>query len=109
MVTRGESASSNTTSCPIQQMQFGEIVRYLQGGYDSPVQRAISNHVKYCNTCAEELERIKALRKVGLHVVFGHLLQEEDHEDTATSGPLMMPLLLFWRSTSSNKQNQTKM
>ncbi len=64
-------------SCPIQQMSFGDVSRYLQGGFDSAVQRAVAAHVVYCNSCREELERMKALRTAGRHVMVSQLTDVE--------------------------------
>ena len=61
------------TTCPIHQMTFGEVVRYLQNGYETPVQRALLSHVKYCNVCAAEVERVRALCQAGQHVMTEHL------------------------------------
>lgn len=51
--------------CPTKQMSFGDAVRYLQGGFDEPVQRAVAAHVQYCNSCQEHLEHVRALRRTG--------------------------------------------
>ena len=65
--------------CPTKQMSFGDAVRYLQGGFDEPIQRAIAGHVQYCNACQEQLEHFRALRRTG-----GQLLSSP-HIDTAAS------------------------
>ena len=53
------------TSCPIPQMSYGEVARYLQGGFDDAVQRALAVHVRDCNTCRTELSRMRDLRMTG--------------------------------------------
>lgn len=74
MMTASEPKSRDThATCPIHQMSFGEIVRYLQQGYEAPVQRALASHVKYCNVCAAEVERVQALCQAGHHVMSEHL------------------------------------
>jgi len=69
--------------CPTKQMSFGDAVRYLQGGFDEPVQRAIAAHVQYCNSCQEQLEHFRALRRTG-----GQLLSTP-HLDETTSDELL--------------------
>ncbi len=74
------------TSCPIGQMSFGEVSRYLQGGFDSAVQTAISSHILYCNSCREQLDRFKTLRSAGRHIMDVHVEEpvsrdDEDHFD----------------------------
>jgi len=73
MVANRIHEHGESTGCPVHQMTFGEIARYLQGGYEPPVQRAIASHVKYCNVCAAELERVIALRASGGHIFSEHL------------------------------------
>lgn len=74
MVAYRKKQNGEPAGCPVHQMTFGEVVRYLQGAYEPPVQRAITSHVKYCNACAAELERVKALRKAGEHIFAEHLV-----------------------------------
>jgi len=70
-------------TCPTQQMSFGDAVRYLQGGFDEPVQRAIAAHVQYCNACQQQLEHFKALRRTG-----GQLLAAPHIDQAPTSNKL---------------------
>ncbi|MDX1428990.1 MAG: zf-HC2 domain-containing protein, partial [Rhodothermales bacterium] len=80
------------TACPIPQMSFGDISRYLQGGFDAAVHRAVSGHVMYCNSCRDELDRVKSLRKAGRHMMVSRLQATEnrveqkatDHVDDVT-------------------------
>jgi hypothetical protein len=57
--------SGEQAACPAQQMSFADITRYLQGGFDEPVQRALAQHVRFCNGCQEMIERVAALRRTG--------------------------------------------
>lgn len=88
----GNEHEIQKTACPIPQMSFGDISRYLQGGFDAAVQRAVSGHVMYCNSCRDELDRVKSLRKAGRHMMVTRLEANEDrgehngreHVDEAT-------------------------
>ncbi len=93
MMTVDKKFPNSKSGCPINQMTFGEIVRYLQGGYEPPVQRAIASHVQFCNACAAELERVKALRKVGRHLMDEHLADFAS-EDATEAAPHLEPALL---------------
>jgi len=55
-------------------MSFGDISRYLQGGFEPAVRKALEAHVLYCNSCREELDRFKALRKSGRHIMISNLV-----------------------------------
>ena len=92
MMTVEKTFPNSKSGCPINQMTFGEIVRYLQGGYEPPVQRAIASHVQFCNACAAELERVKALRKVGRHLMDEHLT--DFAEEAVSEEPHLEPALL---------------
>lgn len=69
----GMETKQKDSSCPISQMSFGDISRYLQGGFEPAVRKAVAAHVVYCNSCREELERIKALRTSGRHMMISNL------------------------------------
>ncbi len=69
----GTEQEIQKSACPIPQMSFGDITRYLQGGFDQAVQRAVSGHVMYCNSCREELDRVKSLRQAGRHMMVSRL------------------------------------
>lgn len=92
MMTVDKKFPNSKSGCPINQMTFGEIVRYLQGGYEPPVQRAIASHVQFCNACAAELERVKALRSVGRHLMDERLA--DFAEEAASEEPHLKPALL---------------
>lgn len=64
----GETTTPGTP-CPTTQMSFADIARYLQGGFDEPVQRALAQHVQFCNNCREAVERVSALRRTGRHAM----------------------------------------
>ncbi|MDX1741359.1 MAG: zf-HC2 domain-containing protein, partial [Rhodothermales bacterium] len=74
------------SACPISQMSFGDISRYLQGGFEPAVRKAVAAHVVYCNACREELERVKALRKSGRHMMISNLRNEDDDDQTHDGG-----------------------
>ena len=65
-------------------MSFGDISRYLQGGFEPAVRKAVAAHVVYCNSCREELERVKALRKSGRHMMISNLRDDDDEHPTDT-------------------------
>ncbi len=46
-------------------MSFGDVARYLQGGFDRPVQEVIANHFQYANDAHERLASIRAMQAVG--------------------------------------------
>lgn len=54
-----------TTDCPLPAMTAGEIFRYLDGGYPSGVQSALSRHVDTCDRCSAAAERAERLRGSG--------------------------------------------
>lgn len=74
--------TNKSSVCPTKQMSFGEAVRYLQGGFDEPVQRAIAGHVQYCNSCQEELERVSALRGAGEEILLSDRDRSAEHSDS---------------------------
>lgn len=67
------AAESESTRCPSQQMSFADIARYLQGGYDEPVQKALAQHIRFCNACQEMVERVSALRRTGHYDMITHV------------------------------------
>ncbi len=75
--------------CPAQQMSFSDISRYLQGGFDEPVQRALAQHVQFCNACQEAVERVSALRRTGHNQMVARLatVPENDASDDMPGGP----------------------
>ncbi|MEZ4697253.1 MAG: hypothetical protein R2832_12630 [Rhodothermales bacterium] len=75
-------------TCPTQQMSFGDAVRYLQGGFDEPVQRAIAAHVQYCNACQKQLEHFKALRRTGGQLLSAPLIDQAQSSDQLTDATL---------------------
>ncbi|GIV57517.1 MAG: hypothetical protein KatS3mg042_0430 [Rhodothermaceae bacterium] len=78
MIMTAQETPFTKTGCPICQMTPGEVMRYLQGGYEPPVQRAIAAHVQYCNACAAEVERVRALQQVGYHVMLTNLYDPDE-------------------------------
>jgi hypothetical protein len=56
---------SESSGCPIPQMDFGEVARFLQRGYEAPVQKTLAAHVEHCNFCQEAIAGIEALREAG--------------------------------------------
>ena len=72
------AAESESTRCPSQQMSFADIARYLQGGYDEPVQNALAQHIRFCNACQEAVERVSALRRTGHYDMITHVASTED-------------------------------
>ncbi|GIV60990.1 MAG: hypothetical protein KatS3mg043_2079 [Rhodothermaceae bacterium] len=83
IMTAQEKKQPVRAGCPIIQMTVGEVIRYLQGGYEPPVQRAIDKHVRFCNTCAAELERVRALRGIGRHLMQEHLYGAPEEDPAA--------------------------
>jgi len=77
----------------LENMTFGEISRYLQSGYATPVQRAISAHVMYSNAAADELDSIKTLRRLG-HEVMTTYVAEMDLAVATEEETLLVPELL---------------
>jgi hypothetical protein len=65
MSDQDESQLESPAGCPIPQMSFGEIARFLQRGYEAPVQKTLAAHVEQCNSCREAIARIEALREAG--------------------------------------------
>lgn len=91
-----DTPGTNASHCPIPQMTFGEVLRYLQGGYETPVHRAITTHLMYCNACAEQLERIKAARRLGHHAMTVHMEAETlAHEVVADDGPAIARMAAY--------------
>lgn len=64
-----DSSETPGAPCPTTQMSFADIARYLQGGFDEPVQRALAQHVQFCNNCREAVERVSALRRTGRYAM----------------------------------------
>ena len=61
-------------------MSFADVARYLQEGFDEPVQRALSAHIQYCNVCQDELDRVQAIMSTGRHLMGSEIV------GTQTSG-----------------------
>lgn len=68
-MTSDSRDATHGAPCPTTQMSFADIARYLQGGFDEPVQRAIAQHVQFCNNCREAIDRVAALRRTGRHAM----------------------------------------
>ena len=74
-------------------MSFGDISRYLQGGFEPAVRKAVAAHVVYCNSCRDELERIKALRTSSRHMMISNLFDSKD-DDEPTDGDHIQEVVL---------------
>ena len=62
-------------------MSFADIARYLQGGFDEPIQRALAQHVQFCNSCQENIERVAALRRTGHYNMATRVAAESETAD----------------------------
>lgn len=82
------SDTTEQSPCPTKQMSFGDAVRYLQGGFDEPVQKAIAAHVQYCNACQEQLEHFRALRRTGGQLLSGPQIEQATTESQLTDATL---------------------
>ncbi len=82
----GMESQHQDSSCPIAQMSFGDISRYLQGGFEPAVRKAVAAHVVYCNSCREELERMRALRTSGRHWMVSNLTGSRDDDEPTDDG-----------------------
>lgn len=102
-----DAAASGTPHCPIPQMTFGEVLRYLQGGYESPVHRAITTHLMYCNRCAEQLERIKAARRLGHHAMTVHMEAETLEDEAVEDGPATARLAAYLDGSLTTEEKAT--
>lgn len=69
MTNLHDVSTEQPTTCPTRQMSFADVARYLQEGFDEPVQLALSAHIKYCNACQDELDRVQAIMSTGRHLM----------------------------------------
>ena len=58
-------------------MSFSDVARYMQGGFDEPVQLALAGHIKYCNACQDELDRVQAIMSTGKHLMGSDIVGTE--------------------------------
>ena len=77
MTNHTEISNEQRSTCPTQQMSFADVARYLQEGFDEPVQNALSAHIQYCNTCQDELDRVGAIMSTGRHLMGSQLVDAE--------------------------------
>ncbi len=77
----GMQQTQQDSACPISQMSFGDVSRYLQGGFEPAVRKAVAAHIVYCNACREELDRVKSLRSAGRHMMISNLADADDDDD----------------------------
>ena len=77
MTNHKETANEQRSTCPTKQMSFADVARYLQKGFDEPVQNALSAHIQYCNVCQDELDRVEAIMSTGRHLMGSQLVDVE--------------------------------
>lgn len=63
---------------PMAQMSFGEVTRYLQGGYDAPVQRTLAKHITFSNTSQRAVEQVNAIRSIGQQLASAHVFEADE-------------------------------
>lgn len=86
--------ASIASTHPLAQMSTADVLRYLQRGFDAPVQRTLDAHVEDCATCRDELDRAVALQHTGYRTLLAYSSEDEtapfEAEDLAayTSGTL---------------------
>jgi len=76
-MTSDSGYKTSGATCPSRQMSFADVVRYLQGGFDEPVQRTLAQHLRNCNACREEVDRVAALRRTGRHAMVTRVAADE--------------------------------
>jgi hypothetical protein len=69
MSQHSNNDQGRTGAAATEQMTFGDIARYLQGGFDPPVQRAIAMNVRYSNIAQDAVSNIKAVQAVGRNIL----------------------------------------
>ena len=77
MTNQQENITQQPSTCPTRQMSFADVARYMQDGFDEPVQRALSAHIQYCNACQDELDRVQAIMSTGRHLMGSELVESE--------------------------------
>ncbi|NND70172.1 MAG: zf-HC2 domain-containing protein [Rhodothermales bacterium] len=91
-------------TCPTRQMSFADVARYLQEGFDDPVQSALSAHIQYCNACQDELDRVQAMMGTGRHLMGSAIVgAERENTDALLSEALVAAYLDG--GLSENEQN----
>ncbi|NNE34023.1 MAG: zf-HC2 domain-containing protein [Rhodothermales bacterium] len=75
-------------------MSFGDVSRYLQGGFEPAVRKAVAAHIVYCNSCREELERVKTLRTAGRHMMISNLTGSDDDDEPTDDGGHVQEVVL---------------
>jgi len=97
--------------CPIQKMTFGEILRFLHGKYEPPIQKTISAHVEHCMSCQQVISEVEALREAGHNAMQDQLveieLQRQEEVEAYSTHPDEAELAAFVENGLSVPERQT--
>lgn len=78
MAYPNESDEHNPMANPAEHMQMGEMLQFLQHGYEAPIQAAIKNHAEHNNAWQADLENMQAFRHV-IQDVLSASAEDEAH------------------------------